>query len=108
MGFRSFHRLAVPVVVAIVVLASHSVSGQTKTGWGDPDLQGIWTSSGATPFERPSDLADRETLSTEEVASARSQAEERSQELLQRAAQRTQAGGNIGAYNADESYVDGR
>ena len=99
MGFRSFHRLAVPVVVVIVVLASHSVSGQTKTGWGDPDLQGIWTSSGATPFERPSDLADRETLSTEEVASARSQAEERSQELLQRAAQRTQAGGNIGAYN---------
>ena len=37
------------------------------TPWGDPDLQGVWASDSATPLERPAALADRETLSDEEV-----------------------------------------
>jgi hypothetical protein len=39
-----------------------------KTAWGDPDLQGIWTSSGVTPMERPAAFAGREALTDEEVA----------------------------------------
>ena len=31
----------------------------SHTPWGDPDIQGIWTSSGATPFERPNDFEGR-------------------------------------------------
>ena len=71
----------------------------SHTPWGDPDIQGIWTSSGATPFERPNDFEGRETLSNEEVAQIRTQADERSQELLNAPARRTQAGSNVGAYN---------
>ena len=71
----------------------------SHTPWGDPDIQGIWTSSGATPFERPNDLEGRETISNEEVDQIRRQADERSQQLLNAPARRTQAGANVGAYN---------
>ena len=98
--------LVIPVFVATPVAAQSTVNDPpsrqadvTPTPWGDPDLQGIWTSSGSTPFERPDDYQGRETLSNEEVAQFRGAAEERSQRLLDSAAQRTQAGGNVGAYN---------
>jgi hypothetical protein len=35
---------------------------------GQPDLQGIWSFSTATPLERPADLADKEFLTPEEAA----------------------------------------
>ena len=54
----------------------------SHTPWGDPDIQGIWTSSGATPFERPNDFEGRETLSNEEVAQFRTEADERAQSYL--------------------------
>ena len=41
-----------------------------RTAWGDPDLQGIWTSSTLTPLERPSELVGRETLTEEEAAAS--------------------------------------
>ena len=64
------------VALATVVLVSTSVVGQSavnptavlRTAWGDPDLQGTWTASGATPMERPDEFRERETLSDEEVA----------------------------------------
>jgi len=40
----------------------------SRTAWGDPDLQGIWTNTSSTPFERPSLLADRSELTAAEVA----------------------------------------
>ena len=112
MSYRRFRLLAVPVM-AVVTLGwtPTSVAGQPvsnepvemtdvpRAGWGDPDLQGVWTSSGATPMERPDEYRGRETLSDEEVAQIRSQVAEREEELGQRAAQRTVAGGNVGAYN---------
>jgi hypothetical protein len=44
--------------------------GQTapRTPDGKPDLQGIWNFSTATPFERPSELADKEFLTPAEAA----------------------------------------
>ena len=112
MSHRRFCLLAVPVM-AVVTLGwtPPSAAGQPvpnepvrttgvpSTGWGDPDLQGVWTSSGATPMERPDEYRGRETLSDEEVAQIRSQAAAREEELGHRAAQRTVAGGNVGAYN---------
>ena len=103
MSGRQLRVLTVPVmaVVASVVVAT-SAAGQTATPttpWGDPDLQGIWGSSGATPMERPDTYQGRETLSDEEVAQLRQESAERDEQLLNRPAQRTEAGGNVGAYN---------
>ena len=88
------------LTLAIPVLTATLTMGQApKTPWGDPDLQGIWHSSGATPMERPDEFQGRETLTAEEVSEIRASTEARNQELLLADAQRTQAGGNIGAYN---------
>ena len=39
-----------------------------RTPDGQPDLQGVWLNTSATPFERPPALAGRELLTDEEVA----------------------------------------
>ena len=88
------------LTLAVPVLTATSITGQTpKTPWGDPDLQGIWHSSGATPMERPDEFQGRETLTAEEVSEIRATTTARNEELLLADARRTQAGGNIGAYN---------
>jgi hypothetical protein len=38
-----------------------------KTPWGDPDLQGTWTNTTTTPFERPADLQGKEVLTDAEL-----------------------------------------
>jgi len=102
MSYRPPCVLAVPAMALVVsMLATTPVAAQSapRTGWGDPDLQGIWTSSGATPMERPDRYEGRDTLSDEEVALIRSETTARDEQLAQADAQRTQAGGNVGAYN---------
>jgi len=113
MGFRWLRLLAVHILVLVVpfltitsVWAQSSVietsrrqAGAPRTPWGDPDLQGIWNSSGSTPMERPDEYQGRETLTAEEVAEIRSESSARDQQLLLADAQRTTAGGNVGAYN---------
>ena len=113
MSYRQLRLLAVPVMALVTpVLAVTSVAGQTAvsdtarrvaevpmTPWGDPDLQGIWSSSGATPMERPDGYQGRETLSDEEVAVIRSETAARDARLWHAEARRTEAGGNVGAYN---------
>jgi hypothetical protein len=39
-----------------------------RTPWGDPDLQGVWSNATITPFERPSELAEKPVLTAEEAA----------------------------------------
>jgi len=41
-----------------------------KTSWGDPDLQGVWTSDDfyGVPFERPAEYGNRKLLTDEEYA----------------------------------------
>ena len=39
-----------------------------RTGWGDPDLQGMWDTRTYTPFERPAEFAMREFMTEEEAA----------------------------------------
>ncbi|MDE0827696.1 MAG: hypothetical protein OSB03_00690 [Vicinamibacterales bacterium] len=96
---RRFRVIAVPVVALVaMVAAATSVAGQS-TPWGDPDLQGTWTSSGATPMERPDQFEGRDKLSDEEVSSIRAQTTARDLELLNAPAQRTEVGTNPGAYN---------
>ena len=113
MSYRWLRLLAVPVLVlgtpvvaAVWVAGPSTVSAEAsrqadapRTPWGDPDLQGIWTSSGATPMERPEEYQGRETLTEEEVSEIRGATAARDERLLRAAAQRTSAGGSIGAYN---------
>jgi hypothetical protein len=111
MSYRRLYFLAVPVAALVTLAfatppaaaqsgdAAAGHGGVPATAWGDPDLQGTWASSGATPMERPDEYQGRERLSDEEVALARAASSARDEELLAASAQRTQAGGNVGAYN---------
>ena len=48
--------------------ATAGQDGTLRTPDGQPDLQGVWNFSTATPMERPAELADRATLTAEEAA----------------------------------------
>src|SRR3954451_8134079 len=61
------------LVFAIVVFACISVAAQSKkdtlprTADGRPDLQATWDFAQLTPFERPSEFADKNTVTDEEA-----------------------------------------
>ena len=48
--------------------AKINASPAARTPWGDPDLQGIWTNATITPFERPTDLAEKPAFNEQEAA----------------------------------------
>jgi hypothetical protein len=54
----------------------------TRTPWGDPDLQGIWTTDDEVrvPIERPKDLGTRAVLSEQEMAQRLREAERRARD----------------------------
>jgi len=68
------------LVIALCAIAASTAFGQTKaparewtppkTVWGDPDLEGVWTSddSYGVPFERPKRYDGRKVLTDEEYA----------------------------------------
>ena len=93
------------VVIAVAALTPALAAAQStdasapRTPWGHPDLQGIWNNATLTPFERPKRLADQEFLTEEEAANLAQQTADRNSRLLTAPAQRTEAGGNVGAYN---------
>ena len=71
------------VDVAVAHIRAQVGNGQAANGWtvprtadGQPDLQGVWASDSATPLERPEQLADRATLTEEEVATLQARAAE--------------------------------
>ena len=71
---------------------------QPKTPWGDPDLEGVWTSDSAftIPLERPAQFAGRSELSEVEYR----QQQERNART-QRAAENA-----IGSFRADTAWID--
>jgi hypothetical protein len=75
-------------LVMFAVLAAVPVAGQgavatskawtpPRTPWGDPDLQGAWTTQTTTPLERPARFGERALLSEEEVAELQREADSR-------------------------------
>ena len=61
----------VGLVYALVAFAPAVVAGQDalpRTPDGQPDLQGVWNFSTATPMERPEELAGKDALTPEEAA----------------------------------------
>ena len=103
---KSRYLVASLSVLALVVLAPVAATGQeasgwtvSKTPWGDPDLQGTYTNKTITPVQRPDRFEGREFLTAEEIAEVERNTVERNERLLQRPAQKTTVGGNVGAYN---------
>ena len=99
-------------VIVVVMLVPVATAGQRtnsstapRTAWGDPDLQGTYTNKTITPLQRPQELADKPFLTEEEAATLEQDALDRNERLLRRAAQRTEVGGNVGAYN--NFWMDG-
>ena len=87
-------------VAAVFAVAAAPASAQTpRTPWGAPDLQGIWDFRTITPLERPEELGDKAFLTAGEAAAAEEAEVQRNAELWEAEARRTEAGGNVGAYN---------
>ncbi len=92
-------------VFALIVLGPVAAAGQEaggtapRTAWGDPDLMGTYTNKTITPVQRPSELADREFLTEDEILEFERERVERNESLLHAPAEQTVAGGNVGAYN---------
>ena len=78
--FRCAQRISAPVIAAACSIAAAVAAGATKapdpnwtppkTAWGEPDLQGTWTSDDSigVPFERPRRYGNRKQLTDEEFA----------------------------------------
>src|SRR6266704_1525952 len=91
--------IAVMVAVAAIVgLTANPVLGQSakspaaakswtmpKTPWGDPDLQGTWTSDDCigTPLNRPANLGEKRYYTEQELAQRESQLAKQQQNDLQ-------------------------
>ena len=70
-----------------------------RTPWGAPDLQGVWDFRTITPLQRPEELGEQAFLTEEEAADLEREVVDRNARLWNEAARRTEAGGNVGAYN---------
>ncbi len=91
--------LTVIVIMVLGPIGAGAQSTALQTDWGHPDLQGVWDFRTITPMERPEDLGDQAFLSAEEAAGLEQAAVDRETRLANEAARRTEAGGNVGAYN---------
>ena len=99
---RARWSVASMMAVALFALAAAPGAAQEevpRTPWGAPDLQGVWDFRTITPLQRPEELADQEFLTTEEAARIEQEAVARDALLWEAEARRTEAGGNVGAYN---------
>ena len=86
--------LSVIVVITLSVIPA-AAQNVPRTPWGQPDIQGIWDFRTITPLERPTALADKEFLTTEEAANLEQETVDRNERLLQRDARRTEATASV-------------
>jgi hypothetical protein len=65
-------------LAAVPMPAQEKPYATPRTPWGDPDLQGVWTSDDArtVPLQRPAELGDRRLLTDEEFAARKTRDEE--------------------------------
>ncbi len=99
-GSRSVARTLILAGVGLVSVSGLTVAQEPpQTAWGAPNLQGVWDFRTITPLQRPEALGDKAFLTAEEAANQEQEVVDRNQELLNAPARRTEAGGNLGAYN---------
>ena len=97
------------VILAVIVLvkvapigvaggAAATAGPASKTAWGDPDLQGVWTDEFQTPLQRAAKYANKELFTDDERAEL-----DRQRAAILRRDQRVELGSErdvAGAYNA--------
>ena len=68
--------LSVLLSASLAVVHGQAPASSFKTPWGEPDLQGLWTSEPelGVPFERPAEFGERQTLTEAEFAARQAQA----------------------------------
>jgi hypothetical protein len=68
--------LSVLLSISLAVVQGQAPATSFKTPWGEPDLQGLWTSEPelGVPFERPAEFGERQTLTDAEFAARQAQA----------------------------------
>ena len=103
MCYRFFGSMGLAAGALLVLLPAAAAAAQSlgedgwtapSTAWGDPDLQGLWTSATLTPLERPAQQMERALLTDEEAASLEQESAQ------QRAASDGKsAPGSVGGYN---------
>ena len=73
MGGTHVHTTAGLAALVLVASTSAALAQAPRTPWGDPDLQGTWTSESelSVPFERPREYGDRQLLTEAELAARR-------------------------------------
>jgi hypothetical protein len=90
--------LAVIVLLKVAPAGSATQASGSKTAWGDPDLQGIWTDDYQTPLQRAAKYANKEQFTEEERAEL-----DKQRAAILRRNQRVEVGTErdvAGAYNA--------
>jgi hypothetical protein len=70
------HFAPVAVAQSVASRRAEADAWTSLTPWGDPDLQGVWASDSATPFQRPAALGGRQFLTDAEVAALEKRAAE--------------------------------
>ena len=98
-GVNRAAALAVAVVGLVAISGLAAAQEPPRTGWGDPDLQGVWDFRTLTPLQRPEDLGDKAFLTAEEAAQREKDEFDRNLQLWEQDRRTTEAGGNVGAYN---------
>ena len=99
-GGRSTMRLLLLTFIVFMTLpGSTTAQDVLETPWGAPNLQGVWDFRTITPLQRPEELGEQAFLTEEEAANLEQEAVDRDEQLLNQAARRTEAGGDVGAYN---------
>ena len=69
MTFRVFGSVCLVLLATTSLgLAQVGVFPERTTGWGDPDLQGVWDFRTITPMERPTEFFGKRVLTEEEAA----------------------------------------
>ena len=68
--------LSLLLSASLAVVHGQAPASSFKTPWGEPDLQGLWTSEPelGVPFERPAEFGERQTLTEAEFAARQAQA----------------------------------
>ena len=90
---------AVAVVGLVACSGIAAAQEAPRTGWGDPDLQGVWDFRTLTPLQRPEDLGDKAFLTAEEATQREQEEFDRNLRLWEQEARTAVAGDNVGAYN---------
>jgi hypothetical protein len=67
-GVQGQTRPPAPAVKAGTTGEKAGATGESRTPWGDPDLQGTWSNQTLTPLERPAVFKDKPVLTEAEAA----------------------------------------